>query len=67
MEIQSQHRQIGPETLSQKTLHKKGFGGVAQGSNPNTTTTTKKKKDNFWPSKQQHPKLSKAQTLMFPQ
>jgi hypothetical protein len=49
IEIQSQPRQIVPETLSQNTHHKKkkkkkkGFGGVAQGEGLSSNPTTKKK------------------------
>jgi hypothetical protein len=32
--VQSQPRQIVQETLSRKTLHKNGAGGVAQGEGP---------------------------------
>jgi hypothetical protein len=44
MVVQSQPGQIVHKTLSQKTLHKKRAGGVAQGSNPITAKKKKKKR-----------------------
>jgi hypothetical protein len=42
--VQSQSRQIVPETLPQKTFHKTRLGGVAQGEGPEFKPQYHKKK-----------------------
>jgi hypothetical protein len=53
--VQSQPGQIAHETLSQKTLHIKRAGGVAQGAGPNSNPITAKKK------KKKRPKMGYTQ------